>query len=323
MKQEFDFNLDARRFFPLFIVFFIPWLILEVLIVAQSRRADKLFEETPVMAVVFLLLVVAMFLLIVLFYIPILRKLISAASLDNEHFRFNGSIGKFFGLNLLGIFLTGITAGIYGPWYITRICRYLVGEILYKEERLEFTGKGGRLFVIILLTVVLPLIPLVIVQARLSQSFFGSAMTMNPFQSFMLAALIQLIFWSFFAAYLYAVYRWFFTHLRYSEHATSWDTRFWPSVAMIWIQFLLSAVTLGVYFPAAYIKVYRYFAERTKIDGENGQAGALGFQGQTGKGFGLMWGQGLLAIITVGIYTPWALSKVGKWFMSNTYYEPS
>lgn len=323
MKQEFDFNLDARRFFPLFIAFFIPWLILEVLIVAQSRRADKLFEETPVMAVVFLLLVVAMFLLIVLFYIPILRKLISAVSLDNEHFRFNGSIGKFFGLNLLGIFLTGITAGIYGPWYITRICRYLVGEISYKEERLEFTGKGGRLFVIILLTIVLPFIPLVIVQARLSQSFLSSAMTMNPFQSFMLAALLQLIFWSFFSAYLYAVYRWFFTHLRYRGHEASWDTRFWPSVAMIWIQFLLSAVTLGVYFPAAYIKVYRYFAERTKIDGETGQIGALGFQGQTGKGFGLMWGQGLLTIITVGIYTPWALSKVGKWFLSNTYYEPS
>ncbi len=77
MKQGFNFNLDAKRFFPLFIAFFIPWVILEVLIVFQSRRADTLFEETPVMAVVFLLLVVAMFLLIVLLYIPILRKLIS------------------------------------------------------------------------------------------------------------------------------------------------------------------------------------------------------------------------------------------------------
>jgi uncharacterized membrane protein YjgN (DUF898 family) len=323
MKQEFDFNLDAKRFFPLFIAFFIPWLILEMLIVIQSSRADTLFEETPIMAVVFLLLVVAMFLLIVLFYIPILRRLISAVSLNSEPFRFNGSIGKFFGLNLLGIFLTGITAGIYGPWYITRICRYLIGETLYKEERLEFTGKGGRLFVIMLLTIVLPLIPLVLVQARLSEPFLGSPMAMNPFQSFMLAALIQLIFWSFFSAYLYAVYRWFFTHLRYREHASSWSTRFWPSVTMIWLQFLLSVVTLGIYFPAAYIKVYRYFAEHTKIDTENGQVGALGFQGRTGKGFGLMWGQILLTVITVGIYTPWALAKVGKWYLSNTYYEPS
>jgi len=143
MKQEFNFNLDAKRFFPLFIAFFIPWVILEVLIVFQSRRADTLFEETPVMAVVFLLLVVAMFLLIVLLYIPIFRKLISAISLNNEPFHFNGAVGKFLGLNLLGIFLTGITAGVYGPWYITRISRYLVGEISYKEARLEFAGKGG------------------------------------------------------------------------------------------------------------------------------------------------------------------------------------
>jgi hypothetical protein len=321
MKQEFDFNLDAKRFFPLFIAFFVPWLILEVLIVFQSRRADTVFEETPFMAVVFLLLAAAMFLLIVLFYIPILRKLTSAISLENEPFHFNGSIGKFFGLNLLGIFLTGITAGIYGPWYITRISRYLVGEISYKEERLEFAGRGGRLFVIILLTIVLPLIPLVIVQARLSQPFLGSAMTMNPFQAFMLKALVQLIFWTFFSAYLYEVYRWFFTHLRYREYAASWDTRFWPSVVMIWIQILLCAVTLGIYIPVAYIKVYRYFAERTKIDTENG--GTFGFQGRTGKGFGLMWGQILLTIITVGIYAPWALAKVGKWFLSNTYYKPS
>lgn len=323
MKQQFDFNLDAKRFFPLFIAFFIPWLILEVLIVSQSRRADTLFKETPAMAVAFLLLALAMFLLIVLFYIPILRKLISAISLNNEPFAFDGSIGKFFGLNLLGIFLTGITAGIYGPWYITRICRYLVGAISYKEERLEFSGKGGRLFVIILLTIVLPLIPLVIVQARLGQSAFGPGMNMNPFQFFMLAALMQLIFWSFFSAYLYEVYRWFFTHLHHRGYAASWNTRFWPSVAMIWFQFLLSAVTLGIYFPAAYIKVYRYFAERTKIGGENGQAGTLGFQGRIGKGFALMWGQILLTIITVGIYTPWALAKVGKWVLSNTYYEPS
>ena len=324
MKQDFDFNLDAKRFFPLFIAFFIPWLILEVLIVFQSRRADTVFEETPVMAVVFLLLVAAMFLLVVLFYIPILRKLIPAISLDNEPFHFNGSTGKFFGLNLLGIFLTGITAGIYGPWYITRISRYLVGEISYKEEHLEFTGRGGRLFVITLLTIVLPLIPLVIVQVRLSEPFLGSPMTIvNPFQSFMLAALMQLIFWSFFSAYLYAVYRWFFTHLRYREYAASWDTRFWPSVAMIWFQFLLSAVTLGIYLPVAYIKVYRYFAEHTKIDTENGQVGTLGFQSRIGKGFALMWGQILLTIITVGIYAPWAMAKVGKWFLSNTYYEPS
>jgi uncharacterized membrane protein YjgN (DUF898 family) len=323
MKQEFDFNLDAKRFFPLFIAFFIPWLILEVLILVQSRRAETVFEETPVMAVVFLLLVLAMFLLIVLFYIPILRKLISAISLNRESFYFNGSIGKFFGINLLGIFLTGITAGIYGPWYITRISRYLVGEISYKEERLAFAGKGGRLFVIILLTIVLPLVPLVIVQARLSPPFAGSTMTMNPFQAFMLKALVQLIFWSFFSAYLYEVYRWFFTHLRCREYAASWDTRFWPSVVLIWVQILLCVVTLGIYIPVAYIKVYRYFAERTRIDRDNGQVGTLGFQGQIGKGFGLMWGQILLTIITVGIYTPWALAKVGKWFLSNTYYEPS
>lgn len=323
MKREFDFNLDSRKFFPLFIAFFIPWLILETWIIVQSRRAEEIVAQSPLAAFGILLSVVALFLLTVLFYIPILRKLISAMAFDNEMFQFRGSIGRFFGLNLLGIFLTGITLGIYLPWYISRICRYLVGEMSYKEEHLGFTGKGGRLLVIFLLTIVLPVIPLALVQVRLEQPLFGSPLALNPFQSFMLLALVQLIFWSFFCAYLYAIYRWFFTNLRYRSYAISWTTQFWPTVALIWVQFLISAVTLGIYLPVAYIKIYRYFVEHTEFHAIQAPVGRLGFRGQTGRGFGLLWGQILLTLITVGIYAPWALAKVGGWFLSNTYFEPS
>ena len=74
--------------------------------------------------------------------------------------------------------LTVITLGIYGPWYLTRITRYLVGELSYKEQSLQFTGRGGRLLLIIASTIVIPIIPLM---------------------------LAQLIFWSFITAYLYLI----------------------------------------------------------------------------------------------------------------------
>jgi uncharacterized membrane protein YjgN (DUF898 family) len=322
MNREFDFRLDAKSFLPLFLAFYIPWLILEVLIMVQSRRVESAAASAQGVFAL-LLLLAALILLTVLLYIPILRKLVPAVHFEGEPYHFRGSIGKFLGLNLLGIFLTVITLGIYGPWYLTRISRYLVGEVSYKEQPLGFTGRGGRLFVIILLTIIVPMIPLILVQLRLDPTLSVFPAVVNPFQAFMLQFLAYLIFYSFMTAYLYLIYRWFFTNLRYGEKSLSWNTQFWPSVSLIWVQMLLSVLTLGIYLPAAYIKIYRYIVGHSEIRTEQEREGVLGFGGQTGGGFGLIWGQMLLTIITAGIYAPWALSKVGKWFLSNTYVEPS
>ena len=322
MKREFDFRLDAKRFLPLFLAVFLPWLALEVLIAVLSGTAGAPTTSTTSI-VVLLPLFAALFLLTVLFYIPILRKIVPALYFDEAAFHFRGSIGKFFGLNLLGIFLTCITLGIYGPWYLTRVTRYLVGEVSYKEQSLEFTGKGGRLLLIVALTIVVPMIPLMLVRLRLDPGVFRSLSVVNPFQAFMLQLLAQLIFWSFIAAYLYLIYRWLFTNLLYGDKSLSWNTYFWPSVSLIWVQMLLSVITLGIYLPAAYIKVYRYLAGHAEVRVERKAEAGFGFRGQTGRGFGLLWGQLLLSAITLGVYAPWALAKVGRYFLSNTYVEPS
>ncbi len=62
-------------------------------------------------------------------------------------------------------------------------------------------------------------------------------------------------------------------------------------------------------------------ASRVSLNNEEGRP--FHFQYQNGKGFGLVCGQILLSLITVGFYAPWALAKVGRWFLSNTYIEPS
>jgi uncharacterized membrane protein YjgN (DUF898 family) len=319
MKRHFDFHLKAGRLLPLLLAFFIPFVIMEILVVVQSARVDEKTDTSAAAALLIFLLLLAMFLLSVLLYIPILRRVVSAVSLQGEPFRFQGSAGRFLGLNLLGLLLTGITLGVYGPWYITRVCRYLVGEISFKGQGLRFAGKGGRLLVIMLLTLVVPVILLVLVQAGATKSLFGAQW--SSFQAVMLVLLAELIFWSFYAAYLYAFNRWFFTNLAWGERSLSWNTRFGPSVSAIWLQFLLSFVTLGIYLPAAYIKIYRYFIQRTEIRRGGRPEGVLGFEGPTGQGFGLIWGQTLLTLITAGIYSPWLIARCGKWLLSNTCYE--
>ena len=85
-------------------------------------------------------------------------------------------------------------------------------------------------------------------------------------------------------------------------------------------ELLLSIITLFIYWPAAYVKIYRFILEGSSFVDENDvEKGGFGFDGSTGKGFGLLWGQGLLCIITVGIYGPWAIAKIGNWFINNTW----
>lgn len=134
MKREFDFQLDAKKFLPLFLAFFIPWLILEVLTVVQSRRVEAMTVSTAGILSL-LLLIAALLLLTVLFYIPILRKLVPAVLFDSETFQFRGSIGKYsshdspcarsiapgsnrFPLPLGGESVSGLHAPIPGSAYI-------------------------------------------------------------------------------------------------------------------------------------------------------------------------------------------------------------
>ena len=97
-------------------------------------------------------------------------------------------------------------------------------------------------------------------------------------------------------------------------------------------QILLSIITIGIYYPAAMIKIYRFIIEGSVFCDESGtdeigtdeigaEKGGFGFDGETSKGFGLLWGQGLLTLITAGIYAPWAIAKVGNWWLNNTCIE--
>jgi uncharacterized membrane protein YjgN (DUF898 family) len=316
MKRSFDFNLEARKFFGLFIGFWIPYLIFQA--ISGSQNAQMHGGAPGREAALSIIAGIGMFLLVVLFQIPFMRRLVPATSFDGSPFDFKGSVGKYFGLNLLGAFLTVITAGIYYPWYMTRITRYLVGETSYQGAPFRFEGKGGRLFVIVLLSLVLPLgavgAYIGVLSMRwgdLSNAFYNPALIL-------VFVLVGLILLGFLSAYVYLVYRWVFTNLRYQEHAVRWSTEFWGSMAFVWGQVLLSIITIGIYGPAAYVRVYRYFVNRTSVDKEEQRLGGLAFEGSVGKGFGLMWGQGLLSLITIGIYLPWAIARVGKWFLSNT-----
>ncbi len=321
MNKQFHFRLSGGSFFPIFVAFYIPAAALTVLASAWSYRAA--FNGTAPSVWPSLAAAVVTILLYLVFAIPFLRILVPALTLDGSPFSFRGSVGRFVGMNLLGLLLSIITIGIYTPWYIARITRYLAAEAGWKDKRMEFTGRGGRPFVILLLTVILPAI---VIAAALGIVFYavltvGGASPMGSTATAQLVTYLLVLI--IFPSYSYELYRWYLTNLRIGDYGIRWNTRFWRSVGFIYLQLLLTIVTLSIYWPAAWIRGYRYFATRSDVTRQQGVYGSVRFTGTPAGGFGLLWGQTLLSIITLGIYLPWAIARIGGWVASNTKLETS
>ena len=259
-----------------------------------------------------------LFLLYLFFTIPFTRRILPTLSLEGRPLAFRGSIGRFVGLNLLGAFLSVITIGIYAPWYAARLCRYLAQETSYEGRPWAFAGKGGRLFVILLLSLVLPVAAITVAFTLLLVGR-GGGLGMSQADSFRLVFPVTVVVLLLVVPpYLYLVYRWFFTGLRLGQQAVRWNTRFWPAVGFIFLQLILTLLSALVYWPGAYIRLYAYFARRTVLVEGDSVRQAGGFDGPVGNGFLLIWGQTLLTLVTLGIYTPWAMARVGRWFAEYT-----
>jgi hypothetical protein len=131
MTRRFDFSLSTRKFFPLFIGFYLPCLLLYALMAVGGLEADQ-GDTAPARVLLTSGTGLGLFLLYLFFTIPFLRRLLPALSLEGKPLAFRGATGRFVGLNLLGAFLSLITLGIYAPWYAARVGWYLARETSFE-----------------------------------------------------------------------------------------------------------------------------------------------------------------------------------------------
>lgn len=80
------------------------------------------------------------------------------------------------------------------------------------------------------------------------------------------------------------------------------------------LQFLLTAITLGLGAPWAVCIKQRWIADHTILDGHR-----LVFDGTGGQLFGNYIKWFLLTIITLGIYSFWLQIKMKQWVVSHTH----
>ena len=150
---------------------------------------------------------------------------------------FTGSGGSLFVKFLVGGILTGITLGIYLPWFVVNLEKYIMENLTLKTEsgdvKFQFTGSGGSLFV---------------------------------------------------------------TYL---------------------VGMLLTMITIGIYAPWFMVKLTNWMAANTKATAANGSIYNVKFNGGGGSLFGTYLLGVILTSITFGIYAPWFMVNLAKFFLNN------
>jgi uncharacterized membrane protein YjgN (DUF898 family) len=326
MKTYFDFTLKGKNWAGPFIVYWIAILLLYTPfagISVISRRAQGGMVTPLVLLLVDLVLVVAVVVLAAVFAIVFLRIFLPKLSIKGNAFSFKGSIGKYLGLNVGGILLTIVTLSIYFPWYVRRITAYLVSETSFNGSNPEFMGKGGRLFTYYLLCVLVPFVVVgILIAVVFAVMIATGSLEVGLIAVRVLSALMGIVVFLILIPWIYLVYKWY-VNIRWNDVTIAWKTSFWPSCGFILGQVLLIVITATIYWPAGFLRIYGYFVGKTVLSKGEAETGRLGFDGSLGKGFGLLWGQALLSIITLGVYIPWAYANIGRWLMSATYHQES
>jgi uncharacterized membrane protein YjgN (DUF898 family) len=320
MKSSFAFSLKGKDWWGPFLGYWILFLAIYI----PNLLLSKLVPVSEKAGLYFLFVILFMFLMVVIqsiFTILILRILIPKVSIDGKSFAFRGSIGEYLGINMLGMLLSVVTLTVYIPWYTRRIIAYLASETTFDGANPAFLGKGGRLFKYFVLALWVPVIVVSVLAGVLIAVGARGGDTGSTSATQLMTMLITfLVIFIVFVPFMFLMMKWYI-NVAFKDLSIVLKAPFWPSCGFIFGQLLLTVITLGIYGPAALLRGYRYFAPDVVLSRGDQEAGRLSFEGALGKGFGLIWGQSLLCVITLGVYIPWAYARIGSWMASSTFLE--
>ncbi len=319
MKNYFNFTIKAKQF--------VPYLFGMVVLIVAGVTIDIIFGgaiNNP-MAIIdggFMLtwLVTTLVSLVLVFgimalYLPAISNIISTTIYKEQNIEVDYSLRAWLWLSAKGLLLTTITFGIYAPWWVAAMMRFFADGASHGYNRIAFRGKGGRFFAI---TVLCLLLPMVLCSALLSVGAMGMAADGGGFAllAILISVLIMIVAGTFYQIY---IYKWYID-IEFGNQRVVLGCKpgalFWTMVG----EGLLAIITLGIYSPMAFLRIYRAVAREVVVGREKIEARG-GLSLTPWKDWAYCWGQILLSIVTVGIYLPWAMMRLIRRFGSRFYFK--
>jgi len=197
---------------------------------------------------------------------------------------FRGNWTTLFGAILLATLLTIFTLGIGTPWAYAYLRRTVLSNTYYQGRALQFDGTGGQV--------------------------------LGQYLIIFLLTLITLGFYAFLGFASVRILRWDAEHTilpngkRLEYRGTGLDL-----LGELLLIYILSALTLGIYFFWGYARLRRHILTHTTVDGR-----PLQFTGTGGQYFGVAFVNLLLTTITLGLYSLLGFASVRelRWDAENT-----
>ena len=307
MKNYLKFNLTGEKLFP--VLFLIMVLIfVPVCFIAWEVTQYNLINNKEALMLIPIVLLFLILPFLLCYYVEKMK--IESFEFNGISVEFTGTFKEFAKVFFIGLLLSIVTVGVYLPWFMKNMQKFFVNNASYEGYRPEFLGKGFKLFLIITLLAFLPGITVSLMQKSI-------LMFHNPLLILLIGGLVTLIRIIIMMPFYYFQYRWYFD-ARFKGLTILWNTDTWDAILEMMKQSLLMFFTFGIYLPVGYMKLYKYFAERTVAVNEN-ENYRLGYDLEPMADFKFIWGQALMTIITIGIYFPWAYCKVMSRVVGKTY----
>jgi uncharacterized membrane protein YjgN (DUF898 family) len=309
--MQFEFNLKGKNWFGLYflalLLYAAPLIGMQFIVKAMQVDPKNTAANLPLL---FALLSCygVLFLSIFILFTPICRKFLTHTYLDNKPFAYSGKIVSFVLTNIGNALLSIITLGIYFPWYMANIYGHVLRHTGYNDGKLGFRGKGSHLLGLAVLTMLLPMIVWIALMMHFLKEFQAHPVLLVVWYFFLYVSMIP---------YCYFVYKWA-VHFSYKDFIIKWDTDAIPAMMTIFTQFILSVITLGIYWPVAFAKLYEYFVNRTVLIKNDRTVYILNADLDYGKTWRVTWGQTLLILVTCGIYGAWAACRLAGIYINNT-----
>lgn len=252
--------------------------------------------------------------------LEIMKTTISALTYDGERFEAEYDLGDYLRVVIKGVVLSVITFGIYLPWFMASLMRFYAEGVSHKFNLLSFRSKGMRLLAIVVLSYIVP----VMVLALLSELYVGSPEVVDMMSFAPLWSLIITFGWFFVNSLFVVLYYGWCINLTYGDKIVEARMPLWRGALFMVGQMLLIFVTLGLYVPAAMLRMMRYVANHTIVEGDQASKPLrFGMSLRMWRDWGYLWVQTLLLLVTFGIYMPWYYAKVMSRFTSRLYITES
>ncbi len=340
MTKRFDFNLKWEQA----AIYWYPLLIINLLIVfvsfknfwdtANIQTMGSMSEAYSEVVLSGLFIMVAT-VIIHIIGLLLVRKIINSIQLGDISFKAVFSAWNVLGywglysVYTLGIYILAFAfAGISVPYLIIilpflwayllllntkMLVKYIFRCIGYDESAFAFQGTSKGLFIVYLKFFGLYLLSMIIIVPFMllsGASFTTSSVYPIPIYIifYALSAFIGLIMLLLFADWI--------INLKYKDYDINFNDLELKEYLRFAGEFTLGALTLGIYYPKALFNISEQLLPKLNI--HSGAAKIeLRFEGNNSESYKLVLKETLLSIVTVGIYSPFAIEKVFKWYFSN------